>query len=248
MVAKNLPDTNQKTEDRLASRWRTVAERYIYKWSELHIRVLLRDASKLCVVFNQAFMNEDFIDSADGQTGNPHSTHRAGNRKVKMSVFVNVMESVKPAENLVPIRVRSEAGLGLLDECYCLVVHPPEPTWAELFPGGWAVEQRESGRSGGSTAVDKDQLPCEMVKRGSEIVQAVPDDDVPVKRRCRRLPSDAPDLIAGIEVSLAGPTIRLAFSEVWEDILVAFEVFACPVYLRPDALQVVGEVGYTGAG
>ncbi len=164
MIAKNFSDANKKAVNAFPGGWRTIAERYVCGWSEIHVRILLRDTSKLCAVFNRAFVDEYFVNGLDGQTGNPHSTYRAGNRKVEMPVLVNVVESVEPAKNLVPIRVRSEARLVLLDDCYCLAVHPLEPAWAESVPGGRTIEQGERCGSGGSAAVDDDKLPCKMVE------------------------------------------------------------------------------------
>ena len=48
MIAKNFSDTNKKAENAFPGGWRTIAERYVCGWSEIHVRI-------------QSFLNSLFV-------------------------------------------------------------------------------------------------------------------------------------------------------------------------------------------
>jgi len=125
--------------------------------------------------------------------------------------------------------------LQLLDECHMVRRDPGQSAFVKLtLEERWRIADRELVRLLDLLAVENRECADEVVERRSEVPEYVSYEDADPFRRLLGL--DTKDVLAAVEVWVAGDSVRAAVAESSDLGLECLDVFASPVDLRPGVI------------
>ncbi|HUF52906.1 MAG TPA: hypothetical protein VMR52_03920 [Dehalococcoidia bacterium] len=158
-----------------------------------------------------------------------------------MPVFVDVIQEFEPSEHFVPVRISSIARLTCLNRCLHEIGHTLNLARGAPFEGSGIGFEGERSAIGGNLAILEHELPCQVVKCGSEVLDTVTNRERDPDGRCIRLLVNPPEFVAGINVAFRGVFTSATFGVPFDGIPVGFDVLLSPLHLRPNAFQFFGK-------
>lgn len=135
------------------------------------------------------------------------------------------------------IPVPSIARLRSIDDCKRLISDSFQPTLSPVLVLRGVVEDREGSVIGRRAAIGNNELPDEVVKSRTKVVENIPDDDMDTVGNRGQIGVQYPSMLTGFSIELVGNSASLRFMEGFNIPFKLFQMFLRTCYLRDDTMR-----------